>query len=354
MTTRDGDRASSLTAKTRKPRSSRTGRATMADVAERVGISAITVSRAFKRPELVAPELRQRILDTAQSMGYVPNQAASALASARSMTVAVLIPSMTNMVFVETMAGIHDQLLPRGYQVLIGVSHYSPLEEERLIRTYLQFQPDGILLTGTDHTAVTQTYLSALRSPTVHMMELLDDPDSLSVGCSQEEGGRLMTTHLLERGYRRIGFVAVQLDPRTMARFDGYRNALTEAGLYDEKRVWRLPDPSSIHLGAAMIDRMMAENTDCDAVFFCNDDLAQGALFQCQRRGIRVPDQLAIGGFNDLPASAWTTPTLTTVATPRYGIGRHAAAMLLDLMEGREPAQRRLDLGLTFIAREST
>ena len=86
----------------------------MADVAERVGISAITVSRAFKRPELVAPELRQRILDTAQSMGYVPNQAASALASARSMTVAVLIPSMTNMVFVETLAGIHDMLLPRG------------------------------------------------------------------------------------------------------------------------------------------------------------------------------------------------------------------------------------------------
>ena len=163
-----------------------------------------------------------------------------------------------------------------------------------------------------------------------------------------------MTTHLLERGYRRIGFVAVQLDPRTLARLDGYRHALEEAGLYDEKRVWRLPDPSSIHLGAAMIDRMMAENSDCDAVFFCNDDLAQGALFQCQRRGIRVPDQLAVAGFNDLPASAWTTPTLTTVATPRYAIGRHAAAMLLDLMDGKEPPQRRLDLGLTFIAREST
>ena len=354
MTTRGGDRSASSAVKTRKPRSSRTGRATMADVAERVGISAITVSRAFKRPELVAPELRQRILDTAQSMGYVPNQAASALASARSMTVAVLIPSMTNMVFVETLAGIHDMLLPRGYRALIGVTHYSPVEEERLIRTYLQFQPDGILLTGTDHTEITRTYLSALSSPTVHMMELLDDPDSLSVGCSQEEGGRLMTTHLLERGYRRIGFVAVQLDPRTLARLDGYRHALEEAGLYDEKRVWRLPDPSSIHLGAAMIDRLMAENSDCDAVFFCNDDLAQGALFQCQRRGIRVPDQLAVAGFNDLPASAWTTPTLTTVATPRYAIGRHAAAMLLDLMDGKEPPQRRLDLGLTFIAREST
>lgn len=341
-------------AKTRKPRSSRTGRATMADVAERAGVSAITVSRAFKRPELVAPELRAHILDTAQSMGYVPNQAASSLASARSMTVAVLIPSMTNMVFVETLAGIHDVLHPRGYQILIGVSHYSPVEEERLLRTYLQFQPDGILVTGNDHTATTLRYLAALRSPTVHMMELLDDPDSYSVGCSQFEGGLMMTRHLLERGYRRIGFVAVQLDPRTLARLEGYRQALRDAGLYDPAREWQVPEASSISLGAAMLDRIVEEKTDCDAVFFCNDDLAQGALFQCQRRGIRVPEQLAIGGFNDLAASAWTTPTLTTVATPRYAIGRHSAALLLDLMEGREPATRRRDLGLTFVAREST
>lgn len=340
--------------RTRRPRSSRTGRATMADVAERVGVSAITVSRAFKRPELVAPELRERILGEAQAMGYVPNQAASALASARSMTVAVLIPSMTNTVFVETLAGIHEILHPRGYQILIGVSHYSPVEEERLLRTYLQFQPDGILLTGNDHTAATLTYLAALRRPTVHMMELLDDPGTYSVGCSQEDGGRLMTRHLLERGYRRIGFAAVQLDPRTLARREGYRQALREAGLYDPAREWHREEPSSLSLGAAMIDRMIDEGSDCDAVFFCNDDLAQGALFQCQRRGVRVPERLAIAGFNDLAASAWTTPTLTTVATPRYGIGRQSAAMLLDLMEGREPAVRRLDLGLTFIAREST
>ncbi|RJF78381.1 LacI family DNA-binding transcriptional regulator [Azospirillum cavernae] len=326
----------------------------MADVANKAGVSAITVSRAFKRPELVAPDLRARILEVAQAMGYVPNQAASALASARSMTVAVLIPSMTNAVFVETLAGIHDALHPRGYQILIGVSHYSPVEEERLLRTYLQFQPDGILLTGNDHTPATQTYLAALGRPTVHMMELLDDPASYSVGCSQFEGGRLMTRHLLERGYRRVGFAAVQLDPRTLARLEGYRQALRDAGLYDPRRVWQVPEPSSISLGASMLDRMIEDQTDCDAVFFCNDDLAQGALFQCQRRGVRVPEQLAIAGFNDLAASAWTTPTLTTVATPRYGIGRESAAMLLDLMEGREPPQRRLDLGLSFVGREST
>ncbi len=354
MATRKADRDVSAAVKPRKPRSSRTGRATMADVADRVGVSAITVSRAFKRPELVAPDLRERILGVAQAMGYVPNQAASSLASARSMTVAVVIPSMTNAVFVETLAGIHDALHPRGYQLLIGVSHYSPVEEERLLRVYLQFQPDGILLTGNDHTAATRACLAALRSPTVHMMELLDDADSYSVGCSQFEGGRMMARHLLDRGYRRIGFAAVQLDPRTLARLEGYRQALRDAGLYDARREWLVPDPSSISLGAAMLDRMVAEKTDCDAVFFCNDDLAQGALFQCQRRGIRVPEELAIGGFNDLAASAWTTPTLTTVATPRYGIGRQSAAMLLDLMEGREPASRRLDLGLTFIAREST
>lgn len=339
----------------RRPRSSAVpGRATMADVARVAEVSAITVSRAFSRPETVTEALRTRVLAAAQSLGYVPNRAASALAGAPSMNVVVLIPSMTNLVFVETMAGIHDALHPHGYQMLIGVTRYVPEEEERLLGTYLQFLPDGLLVTGYDHRPATRAMLARIGRPVVHMMELEVGPGDYAVGFSQRAGGVAITRHLLERGYRRIGFVGAQLDPRTLARGEGYRSALTEAGLYAPERELMDPAPSSIGRGAELLDRMLAQAPDCDALFFCNDDLAQGALARCQRRGIAVPGQLAIAGFNDLPASAWMTPALTTVATPRYRIGHEAATMLRQLMQGRTVADPVRDLGFTLMAREST
>ena len=326
----------------------------MADVGMMAGVSAITVSRALKTPDKVTPELRARIQGAAQSLGYVPNRAASALAAARSMNIVVLIPSMTNLVFVDLLAGIHDMLHPRGYQELIGITRYSPAEEERLLGSYLEFQPDGVLITGIDHLPAAWRRLESLGRPVVHMMELAQRPGACSVGLSQEAAGAALARHLIGRGYRRMGFVAVQLDPRTVARGAGYRAALQQAGLYDPARELMVTDPSSISLGAALLDRMLAQAPDCDALFFCNDDLAQGALFQCRRRGIEVPGTLAIAGFNDLPASAWCAPSLTTIATPRYEIGRVAAEMLLTLLDGEEPATREVDLGFTLVAREST
>lgn len=340
--------------RSRKPRSSSTGRVTMADIAKLAGVSTITVSRAFKKPDLVTEDLRKRIFAHAQELGYVPNRVASALAGAPSMNVVVLIPSMTNMVFVEMLAGIHEVLYPRGYQMLIGVTRYSPLEEERLLQTYLEFLPDGLLLTGTDHLPTTWSRLETLGRPVVHMMENESREGYPCVGFSQFDGGYAMAKHLVDRGYKRIAFVAAQLDPRTLARAEGYRQALRDAGLYDPKRELMVPDPSSISMGANLLDRLLTDVPDCDAVFFCNDDLAQGALFQCQRRKIDVPKQLAIAGFNDLPASAWTSPTLTTIATPRYQIGRHAATTLLTLLEGEEPESQVTDLGFTLMARESS
>lgn len=338
----------------RKPRSSGSGRVTMADVAQRAGTSMISVSRAFKNSPLVSDELRDRIKTAAAELGYVPNRAASALASARSMNIAVVIPSMTNAVFVDTLAGINEVLMPRGYQTLIGTTHYEPQEELRLLRSFLEFSPDGLLITGTDHLPETWKLIENLKIPTVHLMDRAERPDDYSVGLSQFEGGYAIGRHLIERGYRRIGFVAAQLDPRTLARGEGYRRALEEAGLYDPARELRVPDRSSISLGAALLDRMLADFPDTDALFFCNDDLALGALFHCQRLGIQVPGQLALAGFNDLPPSAWTMPSLTTVATPRLDIGREAAAMLLALLSGEAPAQRHRDLGFTLMVREST
>lgn len=337
----------------RKPRTTATGRVTMEEVAAAAGTSMISVSRAFRGSALVSAELRARIEEAAARLGYVPDRAASALASARSMNVAVLIPSMTNTVFVEMLAGIDEVLSPQGYQMITATSFYSAAEELRLLRGLLAFRPDGVLLTGIDHLPETLKLLETLALPVVHMMELDDQPGSYSVGFSQEEGGAAIARHFAGRGYRRIGFVAAQLDPRTLARGAGFRRALETLGL-GAPRDLRVPDRSSIALGAELLDRMLEKYPDTDALFFCNDDLAHGALFRCLRRGIEVPRRLAIAGFNDLPASAWTTPALSTVATPRYQIGRDAAAMLQDLMAGRAPAVTRLDLGFTLNVRETS
>ncbi|MEI9985520.1 MAG: substrate-binding domain-containing protein [Aliidongia sp.] len=237
---------------------------------------------------------------------------------------------------------------------MIGITRYSSAEAEKLLGSYLEFQPDGLLITGLDHPPEGWRRLEAFGRPVVHMMELAEQPGACSVGLSQEAAGTALAEHLLARGYRRIGFVAAQLDPRTLARGAGYRAALQAAGLHDPTRELRVLDASSISLGAELLDRMLEQAPDCDALFFCNDDLAQGALFRCHRRGIAVPSSLAIAGFNDLPVSAWCTPSLTTIATPRYAIGRTAATMLLELLDGKEPAERRVDLGFELKVRESS
>ncbi len=337
-----------------RARASSTGRITLDDIALRVGTSSITVSRAFRKPDLVSEDLRAHIYKVASELGYVRNRAASALASSRSMNIAVVVPSLSNSVFVDTINGIEKILRARGYQMLLGVSNYSADEEDALVRAYMAFDPDGIILTGVNYRDAVRRMVERAKIPVVHMMELSTLPGLYSVGFSQEAAAETMTNHLLTQGRKRIAFVASQLDSRTLARNRGYRDTLIAAGLYDSNRELLVPEPSSISLGGVLLERMLQQAPDCDAIFFCNDDLAQGALFACQRLGIPVPGRLAIAGFNDLPASAHIVPSLTTVATPRYEIGVKSAQMLVGLIEGQRPARTNIDVGFELKPRQST
>jgi len=339
----------------RKPRSSRDGRITMQDVARRAGVSAITVSRALRSPDKVTPAVRERIEQLCREMGYVLNHAASALASARSRTIVVLIPSLSNVVFVDIVAGIKAVLDAQGYHMLLGLTGYSLDAEETLLRTYLQHAPDGVVLTGVDHTEAVWKLLRTHGLPAVHTIETLPaDRDGMSVGFSQFDSGHAAARHLIERGYRRIGIVGAQLDPRSLRRCDGCREALHEAGMYDPALEIMTPQKSSIALGAELLDQMLDQHPDCDGLFFCNDDLAQGAVFQCARRGVSVPGQLGLVGFHDLAGSAWTTPPLSTIATPRYRIGTTAAELLMQHLDGQPAARRHIDLGFELVRRATT
>jgi LacI family transcriptional regulator, gluconate utilization system Gnt-I transcriptional repressor len=336
------------------PRRSRaTGRVTLADVARAADVSAITASRALSGKRAVDPALVERVRRAARKLGYVPDPAAQALASRRSTHVALLLPMLSNTLFVDLLEAAQSRLRGAGFQTLIGITHYDEREEEQLLREQLVHRPAGVLVTGLPGGA-TRRLIMASGVPCVHLMELSDRPGDHSVGFSQQEAAAAMTRHLLERGRRRIAFAAAQLDARTMQRLDGWRATLAGRGLHAPTLEWLNPAPSSLALGAQMFEQIVGQSPRIDAIFFCNDDLAQGALLAAARRGMAVPQRVAIAGFNDLTGSDQMIPPLTTVHTPRREIGAEGAAMLLALMHGVPVARPRLDLGFTLVTRAST
>ncbi len=330
------------------------GRVTLNDVAKAAGVSPITVSRALRGERSVAGELVERVRAAAGELGYVPDPAARALASQRSSHVAVLIPLLSNALFVDLLEAVHRTLLPAGYQTLIGITHYKPHEEEQLLQSYMAHRPAGLLVTGFDRTEAARRLIAASGVPCVHVMETTDAPGVHCVGFSQVDAGHAITQHLMSRGRKRIAFVAAQLDPRVMQRAEGYRRCLGEAGVYDADLEWLNPDSSSIGLGGHLFEEVLRRRPDVDAIFFCNDDLAQGGLLAALRLGVAVPARVAVAGFNDLTGSDQMLPPLTTVRTPRIEIGECAAQMLLRLMKREDVTQTSVDLGYKLVLREST
>ena len=332
-----------------------TGRITLADVARAAGVSPSTASRALRGARAVDPDLVARVRTTSDKLGYVPDPAARALASQRSDHIALLIPLLSNALFVDLLEAAQATLRQASFQTLIGVTHYDSREEEQLLQEQLLHRPAGLLVTGLDHSAATRQLIARSGVPCVHLMDLPGQTQSAPycVGFRQVEAGAALTRRLLQKGYRRIAFAAAQLDPRVIQRLQGWRMALQEAGLHAPTLEWLNPASSSLALGAVMFEQIVQQTPAIDAIFFCNDDLAQGALLAAARRGVRVPEQVAIVGFNDLTGSDQMTPPLTTVRTPRAQIGEAAAQMLLTLIRGEAVPQPLLDLGFEIVERAS-
>ena len=338
----------------RPPRRRSTGRVTLTEVADAAGVSPITASRALRSDRNVAPELVERVKTAARRLAYVPDTAAQSLASSRSRNVVVLVPLLSNRVFASLLEAAQATLLDAGYQALFGVTHYDAAEEERLLNSFIATRPAGLLLTGTDHTPGTRRLLKNPGVPHVHLMELTTARSGYSVGFSQQRAGEAVARHLLARGRRRIAYVATQLDPRVMQRAAGCRASLEAAGRHDPALELLDPRPSSVALGGELFTHLLDRAPDVDAVFFCNDDLAQGALLAALRLGIDVPKQVAVVGFNDLEGSDQMLPSLTSVRTPRDSIGAAGAALLLRLIRGEAVAEKSMDLGFELVVRGSS
>jgi LacI family gluconate utilization system Gnt-I transcriptional repressor len=338
-----------------KPRSRRGGgRPTIADVALKAGVGAITVSRALREPERVSPELRRQIMAVVDELGYVPDRNARALASARADVIGVLVPSLTNNVFAEVVRGIYDGLDRSHLQIQIGNTHYSQEAEEDLLRIFLSQRPSALIVSGIDQSPAAIALLERADCPVVQIMETGPDPVDMMIGFSHYEGGRATTRHLVEAGYRHIAFIGARMDPRSERRLAGYRAAMEEAGLFDERLVTTTVRPSSVTIGSELFREALARVPALDAAFCNNDDMALGALFECHRQGRSVPSEIGIAGFNDLEMMQVAYPSVTSLRTYRYEMGRRAITMALEAIAGRRPAEPVVDLGFELIVREST
>jgi LacI family gluconate utilization system Gnt-I transcriptional repressor len=257
-----------LKASLSRPKNHRsTGRITLNDVAQAAGVSPSTVSRALRGERAVDPDLVLRVLEVSDKLGYVPDPAARALASQRSDHVTILIPLLSNALFVDLLEAAQRTLRAAGFQTLMGVTHYNASEEEQLLREQLHHRPAGMLITGLDHSPTTQKLMARSNVPCVHLMDLPENKvsnasleavdEALSqgpycVGFRQTDAGEAMTQHLMAQGKERIVFAAAQLDPRVMQRLQGWRKALKMGQLYDPTLEWLNPAPSSLALGGLM------------------------------------------------------------------------------------------------------
>jgi LacI family gluconate utilization system Gnt-I transcriptional repressor len=331
-------------------------RVTLSDVGARAGVSAVTVSRALRHPDMVSGELRARIDRAVAELGYIPNRLASALASARTQTIGVVVPSLTNGVFVDYLRALHDVFNPAGFQVLVLNSRYSSGDEEKAIATLLGQHPEAMIVAGIDQTVRGRRLLAEAGIPVVQTMEVAEDPIDVNIGVSQRGAGQAATRYLLDLGHRRIGQISARLDPRSRRRIEGYHLAMREADVAAPELLATTPRPSTVRLGAELFGELLGRVPDLDAVFCCNDDLALGALFECHRRGVAVPNGMSIIGFNDLEFCASAYPGLTSVAIPRYEMAEQAARIVLDIIRGsgERPRERRIDLGFRIVERDST
>lgn len=330
------------------------GAITLTDVAEAANVAPITVSRALNAPQTVSDALRQRVAAAVEALGYVPNRMAGALASARTRAIPVIVPSLANVVFVEVIEGIQETVEARGYQMLLGSTDYDLDREAALAATLLGWAPPGVLIAGLRHRPRTAALLRNAGVPVVEFMEYGARCIDMNVGLSHVRAGMAMAAHLLERGYRRLGFVGARLrdDYRARQRYDGMQRHCQEAG-GGEVALFEVAHGPGQRVGWDALGDVLAARPEIQALFFANDEMAVGAILRARRDGIDVPGRIAIAGFNGLPMGALTTPALTTIVSPRRRIGREAAEMLLARIAGGKPP-RRVDVGFALDVREST
>jgi len=329
----------------------------MTDVAAAVGVSPMTVSRAFKRDASVSEATREKILTAASEMGYVFDSTASTLRSQKTGFVAVTIPSINNANFADTVGAISQELASAGLQVLLGYTNYDWTDEETLIEQLLRRRPEAIIVTGGTHSPRTHVMLKNAGIPVVQMWDFPDHPVDRVVGFSNSDARKIMVQHLLDQGRSRLVFLGGDdtSDVRGAERRTGFVSAMQEANLDATRLINTGTPPVSMHQGAVAMANALRNYPDIDGVICVSDLSAFGVLSECQRQGISVPDQIAIGGFGAYDISAESVPSISTVEVHSKTIGTMAAQAVLGALDTKKPATPKMQrVTPELIKRQST
>lgn len=342
----------------RRPRTRRkTQRVTMTEVASLAQVSPSTVSLYLRKPSAVSPGAGGAIARAVETLGYVPNLVAGGLAAATSRVVSIIVPSVRNAFFAETVSTLQGALAAEGLQVLLGHSEYGPDQEEALVRTALSWAPAAVVLTGLSHGRGTRKLLSASGIPVVEMWEIGGEPIDMAVGFSHPQVGASAADHLMSKGRRNLVFLGARMheDQRAAQRARGFEVACKMQPGVSGAVIGHL-GPATVEAGALLLSRALQQTPGLDGIACSNDLIALGVIFECQRRRIEVPDALALIGFGDLDFSASCVPSLTTIRPSGDLIGKEVARMILRCMRRERPegADRIIDTGHVVIERRST
>jgi len=331
-------------------------RVTSHDVAAAAGVSQATVSRAMRDDERVTPELRERVRAAAEQLGYVPNGLARNLSRQRTDTVGVVVADVANPFYMYLLEGIHSELTVAGYRVLLLIDRLDALSELAAFSGLLDHSLDGVILTTAAIDSGAPAAFEAQGMPVVLTVRSVPGANADTVVADNRSGGRLAARHLLDLGHRRIGLL---LGPdsawTSIEREAGFCAALAEAGIELDEEL-RLAGTYSHESGYANALELLSLPEPPTAVFCANDVVALGALEAADRRGVRVPEELSIIGFDDIPVAGWSRIQLTTVRQPIPDMGRLAARRLVERIAERDstPVPARLDVFPTDLIRRKT
>ncbi len=318
------------------------------DIAEAAGVSHSTVSRALHDSDLISREVRQRIQQLAQEMGYTPNAVAQSLKGQRTNTVGLVITSISDPFLGRVVRGIEDVARAANVSVFLSISYNDPDRELEIIETFQRRRVDGVISSTSQLVGSYIERLVALNIPTVMINQQAEnDVEHLHfVDSNDYAGARQAVEHLLGLGHTRIGYLGVASRAASnQRRLKGYRDALAMAGIHPAAN-WiiesQLPYSShadDVQIGQTILPRLLTAGVT--AVFCFNDMVAVGALMACRDLGVRVPEQISVVGYDDVEIAAYVTPPLTTIHQPKLRLGEIAMQMLLDLLDDN-PVQNQV------------
>jgi LacI family repressor for deo operon, udp, cdd, tsx, nupC, and nupG len=320
------------------------------EVAQAAKVSVATVSRTLQMPEVVAPGTRSRVLAAIERLGYRPNAQARMLRTARTHVIVALVPDISNPFFAEVIRGIEQVAHQNGYSVLLGDTQNSRVREKAYADLLETRQADG-LITLLPHIP---SLAMARPLPIVNACEYVKDKAITSVYVDNVAASREAVEYLLTLGHREIAFITGPMNsPISIDRDQGYERALQLAGIKRDRKLTADGD-FSVESGIRAVDTLLAKEQRFTAVFCSSDEMAIGAMRAIKSKGLRVPEDISVVGFDDIRFARYTDPPLTTVAQPKDELGREAMSMLIELLRGRDVPARKRILPTQLVVRGST